>query len=488
MPMRPESMVYSFNAAMFELDSATHEWVLKHVDSDIVQIYLFMDNTSCFRMIGWIEDTGEVLIKNPLTAECIWLDVTESFAQFTTAKEFTFGLSFSDASVATEASNVMHKILDTLHILKNGNQKHAIKDMMQDLKQYFDYIQTNGVGALKEESNVDLLITTQIAAGDTNLQLENANSHVPSSAKDERIKTKRSSSVPQPSCSINNFELRRGSYPLAMAPHLPHIRRCSSPMSTTSSRGSRRQSLASPKPIALSYSSKILPEDERISRPYQTKQELHVTFNAELARYEGLPVAWRGLNKQFGLPIDAVPKRKVVGYEGKIPAVLQMMKDYLILHGGLDTEGIFRLAPDKEACNRVKDAMNNGNFTGCNDVHIVANLIKVWFRELPESLFNVFPEKLIYKVCSMNDPIQVLSILDDISSSQKNVILWLLDLMCLVVKNEKQTKMSAKNMAIVLSPNLFSIESDNPMVALTMSRQVAEFTTIILNARLHTAE
>ncbi len=115
----------------------------------------------------------------------------------------------------------------------------------------------------------------------------------------------------------------------------------------------------------------------RISRPYQTKQELHVTFNVTYARYEGLPVAWRDLNKQFGVPMDAVPKRTVEGYHGKIPAVLQMMKEQFMLHGGLDTEGVFRIAPDKEACSKVKDEINNGLFAGCNDVHIVANLIKV---------------------------------------------------------------------------------------------------------------
>lgn len=35
-----------------------------------------------------------------------------------------------------------------------------------------------------------------------------------------------------------------------------------------------------------------------------------------------------------------------------------------------------------------------------------------------------------------------------------------------------------------MSPNLFSVESDNPMVAVTMSQKVAEFTLTLLNARL----
>lgn len=38
-----------------------------------------------------------------------------------------------------------------------------------------------------------------------------------------------------------------------------------------------------------------------------------------------------------------------------------------------------------------------------------------------------------------------------------------------------------------MSPNLFSIESDNPMYALTMSQKVADYTFVLLSARLKLA-
>jgi hypothetical protein len=114
-----------------------------------------------------------------------------------------------------------------------------------------------------------------------------------------------------------------------------------------------------------------------ISMPYKTRQELHVTYNTDLARYEGLPWAWRRLNHQFGLPLEASPKRHVPGYPKKLPSVLQMLKELLVANAGLHAEGIFRLAPDKDKCADVKQAINDGTFTGCKDVHIIANLIKV---------------------------------------------------------------------------------------------------------------
>ena len=81
----------------------------------------------------------------------------------------------------------------------------------------------------------------------------------------------------------------------------------------------------------------------------------------------------------------------------------------------------------------------------------------------------------------------VIKAVEEVCASQPptlSVILWLFDMMCEVVQNETVNKMSAKNMAIVMSPNLFSINSENPMVALTMSQKVADFCTVFLKSRL----
>ncbi|KUF95506.1 E3 ubiquitin-protein ligase E3D [Phytophthora nicotianae] len=115
-----------------------------------------------------------------------------------------------------------------------------------------------------------------------------------------------------------------------------------------------------------------------ISRPYKTRGEIHITYDVEHARYEGLPDAWRTLNQQFGLPLEKVPKREVKGYETKLPAVLEMMKTCFLAHDGTTTEGVFRLAPDKQEYNAIKAAINDGSFEDCSDVHIMASLIKVW--------------------------------------------------------------------------------------------------------------
>ena len=54
----------------------------------------------------------------------------------------------------------------------------------------------------------------------------------------------------------------------------------------------------------------------------------------------------------------------------------------------------------------------------------------------------------------------------------------------MVTLNEDINKMSCRNIAIVLSPNLYSVNTENAMFALTMSQKVADFTTKCLVARL----
>ena len=186
--------------------------------------------------------------------------------------------------------------------------------------------------------------------------------------------------------------------------------------------------------------------------------------------------------------------------------MLEMLKNYLVKNGGLDIVGIFRLAPDKDDCNWAKQQINEGEFEAVDDVNIVANLIKVFFRELPVSLLEQFRDEDICKIAEMEVGSGVLEAVEGVCKENKAVlslIYWLFDLMSAVVQvrredfvrqfcfcsnlstqNESVNKMSAKNMAIVMSPNLFSINSENPMVALTMSQKVADFCTVLLQSRL----
>ena len=68
---------------------------------------------------------------------------------------------------------------------------------------------------------------------------------------------------------------------------------------------------------------------------------------------------------------------------------------------------------------------------------------------------------------------------------QNSLLLWLLDTMGQVVAHKETNKMSAKNMAIVIAPNLYSIvDLSNPMAAMTWTQRIARFAEVVLMARM----
>jgi hypothetical protein len=104
---------------------------------------------------------------------------------------------------------------------------------------------------------------------------------------------------------------------------------------------------------------------------------------------------------------------------------------------------------------------------------------------MPVGLFSDIDNATIYKVAEMPYNAQLITAeYQKFSEPSRSLILWLLDMMGDIVTNEAVNKMTAKNMAIVMSPNLFQVSNENPMAALTMAQKVADFTTRLLAARL----
>jgi hypothetical protein len=79
------------------------------------------------------------------------------------------------------------------------------------------------------------------------------------------------------------------------------------------------------------------------------------------------------------------------------------------------------------------------------------------------------------------------AILEDFPEPNLSLFLWLIDLMAKVVLKADVNRMNAHNMAIVISPNLFSLSVDaNPMESLLVSQKVCQFTTSALRWRMAT--
>jgi len=216
-----------------------------------------------------------------------------------------------------------------------------------------------------------------------------------------------------------------------------------------------------------------------VSAPFGVEHKLHVRFDTKRARFSGLPKDW-DISKQalFGVELAQCPRVEIEGYDSRIPIVLVILRKHLERLGGLTTEGIFRIAPDGTECQYVKNALNTGVgaevLDGCTDPHVPANLIKQFFRELKPSLLGQLSRDQVVQIAEAPNPKgNIPKAMDDLSEPARSVFLWLLDLLCSIAQNESQNKMTLKNLAIVISPNLYNMDDMPPMEALVVSQKLA---------------
>jgi hypothetical protein len=223
-------------------------------------------------------------------------------------------------------------------------------------------------------------------------------------------------------------------------------------------------------------------------------KEIIMEFNG--SSFEDLPGAWAaaGVHVQFGVQLALVPKCRMEGYGGPVPAVLVVLRSELIKQQGGTAEGIFRKSPDAATAARVKRELNEGVFKGCDDVNVLASLIKTFFREMPVQLFDLLG-------LSANDMKEFMTMVraDQTAGFEcmmlrvhalpepgKSSLLWLLNLMGDITRHEEKNLMNAKNIATCMSPNLFyvDINTADPMQAMETARVVTDFTQVLIRAQL----
>lgn len=177
--------------------------------------------------------------------------------------------------------------------------------------------------------------------------------------------------------------------------------------------------------------------------------------------------------RHFHVPLTHVRAVEITGYERPIPSVLVQMESYLVTHGGMDVEGIFRLAPNSEECALIKRQLDEGTFEElgavCKDINCMSNLIKVFFRDLPEKVLDLGGLKA-EKLSEATSLEQAAKDVAGMASQARSVLEWLLDLCVTVCAYTDVNKMSPQSMAIVFGPNLFVPSSDTNVYLQQMKR------------------
>jgi hypothetical protein len=233
--------------------------------------------------------------------------------------------------------------------------------------------------------------------------------------------------------------------------------------------------------------------DPNVSKPYKVEHKTHISFGRD--GFKGVPAAWiRELQRQFGVPLDQLPSSSVSGYNAKIPFVLQTLRDLLIDKGGLETVGIFRLAPQTQHSDQAKEDIDRGLLLSQSakrdqdgklifdyEVHVISNLIKVWLRDLPTELVRHIN---LQKVEQCKTEIEAWEIVSLLPEPYLSVCQYLIDFLSVVASHHDINKMPPTNIAICFCPNLYKGNSADPMASLFFTQKLSKWFTLAIQYRI----
>lgn len=134
---------------------------------------------------------------------------------------------------------------------------------------------------------------------------------------------------------------------------------------------------------------------------------------------------------------------------------------------GMYEEGLFRLTGSMTKVKRFKSSIDSGCFCGIipeyRDVHVIASVLKLYLRELPEPLltYSLYNEWMLIMNQPENQRVDyVKKILNKLPKENMENLTYLIQFLSKLSQNTVN-KMSSSNIAIVMSPNLLWGQNDD---------------------------
>lgn len=170
----------------------------------------------------------------------------------------------------------------------------------------------------------------------------------------------------------------------------------------------------------------------------------------------------------FQVPLSALlelDQKKIPGT--KVPLIFQNLIEQ-IEKGGLETEGVLRIpgvaSRIKSLCIELEAKFYDGTFNW--DIvkqHDAASLLKLFIRELPLPLLTVEYMKAFHSVQylpSKKHRLQALNLLVILLPDvHRDTLKALLEFLQRVIDHREQNKMTLKNVAMIMAPNLFPLHT-----------------------------
>jgi len=209
------------------------------------------------------------------------------------------------------------------------------------------------------------------------------------------------------------------------------------------------------------------------SEPVNFRVNLKITDKNNRTETLFLVVRTHTLHGMFGVDPSTLETVYDAGFD--VPSILVEMKNYLLHQDAWQQEGIFRLAGEASDIKYLKQQMNKAKRLDVStnpDINAIANLLKIWYRDLPTPILNELPAEA---VCNSTDFQVCVDAYDTLKEPQRSLLGWLLDLMVDVCSHKSVNKMSEQNLAIVVAPNLYDPPGCDPMEGLVMSQKAVQF-------------
>ncbi|CAM0141385.1 unnamed protein product [Umbelopsis sp. WA50703] len=169
-------------------------------------------------------------------------------------------------------------------------------------------------------------------------------------------------------------------------------------------------------------------------------------------------------NQVFGVPLETAVKISRPADNYDLPSVVFRCIEYLDAKDAASEEGIYRLSGSSAVIKGLKDRFNNdGDFDILGskqyyDVHAVAGLLKLWLRELPNSVLTkellmdfLHTIDLLDRRDRVNELGRLVSMLP---LANYTLLRALTAHLIRVVQNSDVNKMTMRNVGIVFSPTL----------------------------------
>jgi len=179
----------------------------------------------------------------------------------------------------------------------------------------------------------------------------------------------------------------------------------------------------------------------------------------------------------FGVQLEEV-MRHPMNQDQVIPLIVLNAMRYLF-QNATKVEGIFRLSGRAQRLDEIKRAYNRGeavDFSAEPDVHVIAGLLKSYFRELPDPLccFDMYHEWISsYDVKDIQSTkTKMKTLLSRLPTTNYRTLSSLMALLSQIAQCSQETKMTPPNLAICWAPNILKPREESLTSALTDSGTV----------------